>query len=41
MTTTADGTFHSEVHYSAFGEVRYDSGTMTTDYLYTGQRHGS
>ena len=31
-------TILSEVRYSAFGEIRYDSGTMTTDYLYTGQR---
>ncbi len=28
----------SEMRYSAFGEIRYDSGTMTTNYLYTGQR---
>ena len=37
-TANADGTFHSEVRYSAFGEIRDSSGTMTTDYLYTGQR---
>ena len=32
------GILVSEVRYSAFGEIRYQSGTMTTDYLYTGQR---
>jgi RHS repeat-associated protein len=38
MVADIDGDPISEVRYSAFGEVRYDSGTMTTDYLYTGQR---
>ncbi len=38
MATDDTGVLVSEVRYSAFGEVRYDSGTMTTDYLYTGQR---
>ena len=38
MTVNSDGTLLSEVRYSAFGEERYSSGTMTTDYLYTGQR---
>ena len=38
MVTDASGVMVSEVRYSAFGEVRYQSGTMTTDYLYTGQR---
>ncbi len=38
MTVNSDGTLLSEVRYSAFGEVRYQSGTTTTDYLFTGQR---
>ena len=38
VTGYSGDTILSEVRYSAFGEVRYDSGTMTTDYLYTGQR---
>jgi len=38
MATDDTGVLVSEARYSAFGEVRYDSGTMTTDYLYTGQR---
>ncbi len=38
MATDDSGVLASEVRYSAFGEIRYDSGTMTTDYLYTGQR---
>ncbi len=38
MATDDPGVLISEVRYSAFGEVRYDSSTMTTDYLYTGQR---
>jgi RHS repeat-associated protein len=38
MVANASGAMVSEMRYSAFGEIRYDSGTMTTDYLYTGQR---
>ncbi len=38
MTGYSGDTILSEVRYSAFGEIRYDSGTMTTDYLFTGQR---
>jgi len=38
MATDDTGILVSEARYSAFGEIRYDSGTMTTDYLYTGQR---
>ena len=38
MVANASGVMVSEVRYSAFGEVRDSSGTMTTDYLYTGQR---
>jgi len=38
MVTDASGVMVSEVRYSAFGETRYQSGTLSTDYLYTGQR---
>jgi len=38
MVTDASGVMVSEVRYSAFGETRYQNGTLTTDYLYTGQR---
>ena len=37
ITTTADGTWFSELRYSAFGETRYSSGITSTDYRYTGQ----
>ena len=37
ITTTADGTWFSELRYSAFGETRYSSGITGTDYRYTGQ----
>ena len=37
ITTTADGTWNSELRYSAFGETRYSSGITSTDYRYTGQ----
>ncbi|MBI9049676.1 MAG: RHS repeat-associated core domain-containing protein [Anaerolineaceae bacterium] len=37
ITTTADGTWNSEIRYSAFGETRYSSGITPTDYRYTGQ----
>ena len=37
VTTTADGTWNSEIRYSAFGETRYSSGITPTDYRYTGQ----
>ncbi|MBI9049668.1 MAG: alpha/beta hydrolase [Anaerolineaceae bacterium] len=37
ITTTADGTWTSEIRYSAFGETRYSSGITPTDYRYTGQ----
>ncbi len=37
ITTTADGTWFSELRYSAFGETRYSSGITATDYRYTGQ----
>jgi len=38
MVTDASGVMVNEVRYSAFGETRYQNGTLTTDYLYTGQR---
>jgi len=38
MVTDASGVIVSELRYSAFGETRYQNGTLTTDYLYTGQR---
>ena len=37
ITTTAGGTWNSEIRYSAFGETRYSSGITPTDYRYTGQ----
>jgi RHS repeat-associated protein len=37
ITTTANGTWYSELRYSAFGETRYSSGITPTDYRYTGQ----
>ena len=37
VTTTDDGTWYSELRYSAFGETRYSSGITPTDYRYTGQ----
>jgi RHS repeat-associated protein len=33
-----DGSFVSEVRYSAFGEIRSYNGTTVTDKLYTGQQ---
>jgi RHS repeat-associated protein len=38
ITANADGSFQSEVRYSAFGEARYSSGFTVTDKLYTGQQ---
>ena len=37
VTTTDDGTWFSELRYSAFGETRYSSGITPTDYRYTCQ----
>ena len=37
ITANADGSFSSELRYSAFGEIRYSSGTTPTDYRYTNQ----
>ena len=36
VTANADGSFQSEVRYSAYGEVRHADGTTVTDKLYTG-----
>ena len=38
VTANADGSFQSEVRYSAYGEVRHADGTTVTDKLYTGQQ---
>ncbi len=38
VTADADGSFASEIRYSAYGEVRYSNGTTVTDKLYTGQQ---
>jgi RHS repeat-associated protein len=38
MVADASGTVVNELRYSAFGEIRYQNGIPTTDYLYTGQR---
>ena len=37
ITANADGTWNSELRYTAFGEVRYSSGITPTEYRYTGQ----
>jgi RHS repeat-associated protein len=37
MTTNADGSFNSEIQYTAFGEVWAASGVTPTGYKYTGQ----
>jgi len=37
LITNASGTVLAETKYKAFGEERYSSGTMPTDYTYTGQ----
>ncbi|MDR3576445.1 MAG: hypothetical protein P4L50_21460 [Anaerolineaceae bacterium] len=37
VTAKADGTFNSELRYSAFGEIRFSSGVVPTNYQYTGQ----
>jgi RHS repeat-associated protein len=38
VTVNADGSFQSEVRYSAYGEMRYAFGSTITDKLYTGQQ---
>ncbi len=37
MTANEDGTWNSEIRYTAFGEVRWKDGVTPTDYRYTGQ----
>jgi RHS repeat-associated protein len=37
VTANADGTWNSEIKYTAFGEVRVSYGLTPTDYRYTGQ----
>jgi len=37
LTANADGSLNSEQRYTAFGEVRWVSGELSTDYRYTGQ----
>jgi len=37
VTANADGTWNSEIKYTAFGEVRSSYGLTPTDYRYTGQ----
>ena len=37
VTASADGTWNSELRYTAFGEVWASSGITPTDYRYTGQ----
>jgi hypothetical protein len=37
VTANADGTWNSEIRYSAFGEIRFNSGITPTNYRYTGQ----
>jgi len=37
VTANADGTWNSEIKYTAFGEVRASYGLTPTDYRYTGQ----
>jgi RHS repeat-associated protein len=37
VSASADGTLVSEVKYSAYGEIRYQSGSLPTKYQYTGQ----
>ena len=38
VTANVDGSFQSEVRYSAYGEVRHADGVTVTDKLYTGQQ---
>ena len=37
VTANADGSWNSELKYTAFGEVRDSSGLTPTEYRYTGQ----
>ena len=38
LTTDITGTVVAEQKYLPYGEVRWVTGTLTTDYGYTGQR---
>ena len=37
VTANADGTWNSEIRYTAFGEIRWKNGVTPTNYRYTGQ----
>ncbi len=39
VTANADGSWNSEIKYTAFGEVRASSGLTPTEYRYTNQRY--
>ena len=38
LVLNADGTVHSEARHYPYGEERWSSGTVPTDYRFTGQR---
>jgi RHS repeat-associated protein len=38
VVANSSGAFYSELRYTAWGETRYSSGTMPTDFRFTGQR---
>ena len=38
VTANEYGSFNTELRYTAFGEVRYSSGTTPTEFRYTGQQ---
>jgi RHS repeat-associated protein len=37
VTANADGTWNSEIRYTAFGEIRWKNGVTPTNYRFTGQ----
>jgi RHS repeat-associated protein len=39
LVLKADGTVHSEARHYPYGEERWSSGTLPTDYRFTGQRN--
>ena len=41
ITANEEGSINSEIRYSAFGEVRFSSGTTPTEYQYTNQLNQS
>jgi RHS repeat-associated protein len=41
LVLNGDGTVHSEVRYYPYGAARWSSGTLPTDYRFTGQREES